>query len=99
MLSLYTYEAHQHIEARSERNRERDLGHIRALTAVARTDGIVHRVARQLDRVRPGALPQTVLTYDLHELKGAVCRLADGAMGRVTVRESDGVWVAICVPA
>ena len=98
MQSPYTYDAHQHLEAGSARKRERDLSHMRALKDAPSADGLVSRIVGALGQVRPAAARQIVLTYDLRELKDAVCRLADGAMGRVTVRESDGVWVAVCVP-
>jgi len=86
------------LEARSVRHRERDLGHKRALKAAAPAEGLMSRLLGSLDRGRRAASQQLVLTYDLHELKDTVCRLADGALGRIAVRETDGIWVAVCVP-
>ncbi len=91
------YEDHQHVESARFRHRERDHSHIRALRARPPRDGLV---ARMLARFRIGASTRrpVVLTHDFHELRGAVCRLANGDTGRIAVHRAEGVWMAICEP-
>jgi hypothetical protein len=52
-----------------------------------------------LERLRPVAARRSAIAYDAHELTDYICRLADGSMGRVAIRESDGEWIGVCVPA
>ncbi len=91
------YEDLRHVDAARFRHRERDLAHARALRARSPHPGLV---ARMMARIRSGATARRpiALTYDLHELRGAVCRMGDGGSGRITVRQADGVWMAICEP-
>ena len=99
MPSDVTYEIHPAAEKERLRRRERDLSHIRALKGDERTDGIWSRAIGGLGRLRPAVLGQPKLSYGAHVLTDKVCRLADGSLGRVAVRESDGEVIEVCVPA
>ena len=76
-----------------------DLSHLRALKGDERTDGIWSRALGSLGRLRPAVLGQPKLSYGAHVLTDKACRLADGSLGRVAVRESDGEVMEVCVPA
>lgn len=103
---LGAYEFIKIVESADARNRERHIGHIRALkeSEDALRDGapqprIVSRIMARLLSRRPAVAGPPAIRYDAHELTDYVCRLVDGTMGRVAIRQSDGEWVAVCVPA
>ena len=99
MPSDFTYEIHKAAEAERLRHRERDLSHIRVLKGDERTDGIWSRAIGGLGRLRPAILRQPEISFGAHVLTDKVCRLADGSLGRVAVRESNGEVIEVCVPA
>jgi hypothetical protein len=95
MHTPWRYEDLKHVDAARSRHRDRHLAHLRALRMDPGPGGFI---ARLIARVQSGASFRrpAVLTYDLRELRGAVCRTADGATGRIAVRRTDGVWMAVC---
>jgi len=95
----YTYEVHKTVEAQRFHHRDRDHSHLRALNGEDRPSGLVSRVMGGLERLRPAEPRRGHLVYDAHALTDKVCRLADGSLGRIAVRETDGELVEICVPA
>ena len=96
----YTYEVHKAGEAKRLRHRERDHGHLRALKGDDRPGSIRSRIVDGLERLRSADSHRGGhISYDGHGLTDKVCRLADGSLGRVAVREADGELVEICVPA
>jgi hypothetical protein len=99
MPSDYTYDIHKTVEAAQFRHRERDFGHLRALKRDEPTDGIVHRIMGGLLRRRTAALHPPISARDGYVLTDKVCRLADGATGRIAVRESQGTVTEVCVVA
>ncbi len=96
----YTYEVHKTLEARRLRHGERDQSHLRALRGDDRPDGVVSRIVGGLERLRSvGGSRRGYINYNTQVLTDKVCRLADGSMGRVAIREADGKMVEFCVPA
>jgi hypothetical protein len=96
----YTYEIHKTVEAQRFRHRERDHSHLRALKGDDRLAGIVSRIMGGLGRLRSADSRRwDHIARDAHTLTDKVCRLADGSLGRVAVREEDGELTEICVPA
>ncbi len=96
----YTYEVHKTVEAQRFRHRERDHSHLRALKDDDRPGGIVSRIMGGLERLwSADSRRRGSIAYDAHVLTDKVCRLADGSLGRIAVREADGELVEICVPA
>ncbi len=85
------------IQAVESRHRERDLSHARALKGVERGDGILSRAVAWLSSLRPVTTERATPAVGEHELTDYVCRLDDGSMGRVAIRESKGEWIAVCV--
>ena len=95
-----TYEVHKTVQAQRFRHRERDHSHRRALKGAERTDGFISRIASGLERAGVAALRRRgYIAYDAHVLTDKVCRLADGSVGRIAIRESDGAVIEVCVPA
>ncbi|OGN83586.1 MAG: hypothetical protein A2X23_03195 [Chloroflexi bacterium GWC2_73_18] len=101
---LGAYEFYKILESADVRVRERHIGHIRALKEREyaledgeRHHGIVSRITARLLSRRPVVAGPPAIRYDAHELTDYVCRLVDGTMGRVAIRQSDGGWVAVCV--
>lgn len=92
-------ESHRSIEAARFRHRERDLGHLRALKSDVPTHGIVSRIVGGLGRLRPVSSRGSAIALDGHVVTDKICRLADGSMGRVAVRESGGLLSEVCVRA
>ena len=93
------YDEQRAIGSVESRHRERHLSHVRALRSDERADGIINKVVRRLASLRPALTRRAVLATDEHGLTDYVCRLDDGSMGRVAVRESEGEWMAVCVRA
>jgi hypothetical protein len=93
--SGFDFETHKVIQAQQFRHHERDIGHRLAVKDDASTDGFLRRFAdglKGLRRMGPIVLDGPVLT-------DKVCRLADGTMGRIALRRTDGRWVEVCVDA
>ena len=86
------------IEAEQQRGRERHIDHLRALREDAAGDGLVSRALGRLAALRPANARQAI-AYEAHELTEYVCRLTDGSMGRVAMRQAEGEWVAVCIAA
>ena len=93
------YDDEKAIGSAESRHRERHLSHARALGDRDRPDGIVSRFVGRLASLRTALTRRGALAYDEHELTDYVCRLEDGSMGRVAIRESDGEWIGVCVKA
>lgn len=93
------YDDQKAIESAKSRHRERHLSHVRALRSHERMDGIVSKAVGRLASLRPAFTKRTALAAEEHELTDYVCRLDNGSMGRVAIRESDGEWLAVCVRA
>ena len=93
------YDDQKAIGSAESRHRERHLNHARALRSHQRVDGIVSRVVGRLASLRPAFAKRDALAAREHELTDYVCRLDDGSMGRVAIRESDGQWIGVCVKA
>jgi hypothetical protein len=93
------YDEQKAIENVESRHRERHLRHALALKGRERDDGIISRVVGLLVSLRPAFARRAVPTTDEHGLTDYVCRLDDGSMGRVVMRESEGEWIAVCVRA
>jgi hypothetical protein len=94
-----SYEMSRIVDGDRSRHQERDLAVRRALKDARRRDGMVSRIIGRLGRLRPVAPRRPAIVHDVHVLTDKVCRLADGSAGRVAIRESNGEWVEICVPA
>jgi len=96
----YTYEVHKTFEAQRLRHGERDRGHLRALRSDGRPQSVVSRIVGGLERLRSvGESRRGYINYETQVLTDKVCRLADGSLGRVAIREADGKMVEFCVPA
>jgi len=93
------YDDQKAIESAESRHRERHFGHRRALMGHDRTDSIVSRVVGRLVSLRSATTKRAALAAEEHEMTDYVCRLEDGTMGRVAIRESDGEWIGVCVRA
>lgn len=93
------YDEQRVIESVESRYRERHLSHVRALKSQDRVEGIIDKVVRRLAPLRPALTRPAVLAADAHELTDYACRLDDGSMGRVAIRQSEGEWIAVCVRA
>lgn len=93
------YDVQRAIESVESRHRERHFGHVRALRSHERVDGFINSVVQRLVSLRPAVTRRAVLAADEHELTDYACRLDDGSMGRVAIRESEGEWMAVCVRA
>lgn len=91
------YDEQRAIGSVESRHRERHLSHVRVLRSHERVDGTSNRVVRWLTSLRPAITRRAVLAADEHGLTDYACRLDDGTMGRVAVRESEGEWIAFCV--
>jgi len=100
----YTYEIHQSLEGQRVRHRERHFGHRRAVRKVAPGRTVASRMVASLGRLRSvGSLISVAsrrreITYEAQVLTDKVCRLADGSVGRIAFRRSNGEWVETCVP-
>ena len=92
----YTYDVHKSVEEPRVRHRERHFGHLRALKGGGRGNGLLSRVVRSVSWLR--SRPRQI-SDDGQVLTDKVCRLADGSRGRVAIRQSQGEWVEVCVPA
>ena len=93
------YDDQKAIESVETRHRERHFSHARALRGHERADGIMSRVVARLVSLSPAFTKRAALAAEEHELTDYVCRLDDGSMGRVAIRESDGEWIGVCVRA
>ena len=91
------YHEQKVIESVESRHRERHFSHVRALESHGQMDGLVSRFVGRLASLRPVFTERAALATSEHELTDYVCRLEDGSMGRVAIRESEGEWVAVCV--
>lgn len=100
----YTYDIHKSLEAERVRRRERQLGHQRALRRAGPSRSFASRMIDGLGRLRSLSASRSVavrrseISYEAQVLTDKVCRLADGSLGRVAVRRSNGEWVETCVP-
>lgn len=90
------YDEQRAIGSVASRHRERHLSHVRALRSQERGDGLADKLGRVLSSLRP-TLAKRALPVTDHDLTDYACRLDDGSMGRVAIRESEGEWVAVCV--
>ena len=93
------YDEQRAIGSVESRHRERHLSHARALKGRERVDGIISSIVGRLTTLRPAFTRPAALAADEHGLTDYVCRLDDGSMGRVVIRESEGEWIAVCVRA
>ncbi len=93
------YDDQKAIELVKIRHRERHFSHARALRSQERAGGIMSKVVAQLVSLRPAFTRRAALAAEEHQLTDYVCRLDNGSMGRVAIRESDGEWIAVCVKA
>lgn len=91
------YEDQKAIEAAEYRHRERHFSHVRALRSQQRVDSVLSMLVGRLAALRSALTRRAALAAEEHELTDYVCRLDDGSMGRVAIRESDGEWIAVCV--
>lgn len=91
------YDEQRAIASVESRHRERHLSHARALRSQARGDGFADKVARLLSSLAPTLPRGAERVAQDHDLTDYACRLDDGSMGRVAIRESGGEWVAVCV--
>ena len=91
------YEDQRAIETAEYRHRERHFSHVRGLRSQERSDGILSMLVGRVVALRSAFTQRAALAADEHELTDYVCRLGDGSMGRVAIRESDGEWIAVCV--
>ena len=97
MRSEYSFDVHRDIEGARFRQRERELEHLRALKEDRPREGMMSRAVAGLARRRAKARPAIV--EGVYVLTDRVCSLADGALGRIAIQESDGELVEVCVPA
>ena len=93
------YDDQKAMESVESRHRERHFGHLRALRSQGRMNGIVSKVVGRLATLRTLLSKRAALAAEEHEMTDYVCRLEDGTMGRVAIRESDGEWIGVCVRA
>lgn len=91
------YDDQKAIAKVESRHHERHFSHVRALKSRDRVDGIVSKVIGRLESLRSVLTTRAALAAEEHEMTDYVCRLEDGSMGRVAIRESDGDWIAVCV--
>jgi len=93
-----TYEIHKDIEGQRFRHRERELGHLRALKGDEPSEGILSRITRSLEHLRPtDSRRRRQIAYGAQLMTDRACRLADGSLGRVAIRETGGVLTEVCV--
>ena len=93
------YDDQKAINRAETRHQERHLSHVRELRGRERMDGLVSMISGRLWALRSVLPNRPAIAIDEHELTDYVCRLADGSMGRVAIRESDGEWIGVCVKA
>ena len=91
------YDDQKAIEKVEFRHHERHFSHVRGLKSRDRMDGLVSKVIGQLASLRSVLTTRAALAAEEHEMTDYVCRLEDGSMGRVAIRESEGEWIAVCV--
>ncbi len=91
------YDHQKAIEAAESRHRERHFSHIRALKSRERGVGILSKIPGLLASLRPAFTKRATLAAQEHELTDYICRLDDGSMGRVAIRETHGDWIGVCV--
>jgi len=95
----YTYDIHKEIERQRFRHRERDLSHLRALKSDDRSGGIVSRIMGSLKRLKPAdSRRRRQIAYEAQLLTDRACRMADGTLGRIAIRDTGGVRTEVCVP-
>ena len=93
-----TYEIHKDIEGQRFRHRERELGHLRALKSDERSEGLLSRITGSLERLKStDSRRRRQIAYGAQRLTDRACRLADGSLGRVAIRETGGVLTEVCV--
>jgi hypothetical protein len=80
------------------RQQEREHGIRRALQGDAPSEGMMSRIAGGLGHIRLMASGRPAI-QGVHVLTDKVCRLADGSTGRIAIRESNGEFIEVCVPA
>jgi len=94
----YTYDIHKDIERQRFRHREREHSHLRALKSDARSGGIVSRILGSLEGLkRTDSRRRRQIAYEAQLLTDRACRLADGTLGRVAIRDTGGVRTEVCV--
>jgi hypothetical protein len=93
------YDDHKAINRAETRHQERHFSHVRELRGRERMDGLVSMISGRLWALRSVLPKRAAIAFDEHELTDYVCRLADGSMGRVAIREADGDWIGVCVKA
>ncbi len=98
MRSDYTFEVHKVVGESEFRHRERELGHRRALKGSLPSQGLASRMVGGLGRLRRATLRPPLILEGAMVLTDRICHLADGSLGHIAVRETEGSLVEVCVP-
>lgn len=94
----HSYETHRIVEGQRFRHREREHSHLRDLKSDERSASILSRVMGSLERLRAAdSRGRRAVAYEAHVLTDRVCRMADGSVGRIAIRETDGEPVEVCI--